>query len=675
MTKRLLTATGIGLVLAVSSVGIHTAMAKANDSAVVVAERADNFRLVDADGRAHELYRLKDASAVVFATTALGAADMKKFAPEIEALKAAYADKGVEFLMLNATGKDDRDAVAAEAQELGLTIPVLMDDMQLVGGHLGVTKTSEVFVVNPKTWEVVYHGALNRTLAEGKKPKGKTYAADAIDAVIAGEPVAVETVAAKGTTIAFPDRTPSAKAAHAEISYTNEIAPILEAKCVSCHQEGSIAPFAMDRYEVVKGFAPMIREAVRTDRMPPWDADAHVGTFKDDASLTEEQTRTLINWIEAGAPRGEGEDPLAAEKHVAPEWPLGEPDMIVEIPTYTIPAAGVVDYQYPIVENPLTEGKWVKASTAKVSQRQAVHHILSGLLPKGKTFEDSMEALGGTVGGYTVGMESVVQPDDIGVYIPADQDFGYQMHYTPFGKEVVSAEKIGLYFYDEDELPTLRMRETALVDQFIKIPPRDGNHKEVAYFNFPHDAILHTAVVHAHYRGTYSKLELQTPDGKRETILNVPFYDFNWQRMYEFEEPLDIPAGSKLIATYIYDNSARNPANPDPDKEVTWGDQSFEEMFYTSLRYRWKDETVANPVNYTEEMLSTRLIGMMDDNIDDKVQVEELRGPFARLAPQFALGDTNKDGGIDAEEFVPIMKMLQNGSRRRGSEDGDAASK
>ena len=227
--------------------------------------------------------------------------------------------------------------------------------------------------------------------------------------------------------------------------------------------------------------------------------------------------------------------------------------------------------------------------------------------------------------------------------------------------------------YDDDELPSLRMRETALVDQFIKIPPRDGNHKEVAYFNFPQDAILHTAVVHAHYRGTYSKLELQTPDGKRETVLNVPFYDFNWQRMYEFEEPLDIPAGSKLIATYVYDNSARNPANPDPDKEITWGDQSFEEMFYTSLRYRWKDETVENPVNYTEQMLQSRLIGMMDDNLDDKIQVEELRGPFERLAPQFALGDANKDGGIDAQEFVPILKMLQNGSRRQAPAEEGAA--
>jgi hypothetical protein len=236
------------------------------------------------------------------------------------------------------------------------------------------------------------------------------------------------------------------------------------------------------------------------------------------------------------------------------------------------------------------------------------------------------------------------------------------MHYTPFGKEAVSAEQIGLYFYKDNEKPELIMRETPLVDQFIDIPANDPAHKEVAYFNFPHDAILHTAVVHAHYRGTYSKLEVLSPDGKRETILNVPFYDFNWQRMYEFDKPINIKAGSKVIATYIYDNSKRNPANPDPNKEIVWGDQSFEEMFYTSLRYRWADESVAHPTKYDDELNKTRLIGMLDDNLDDKVQMSELRGRFKDMIGNpmaFGMVDKNKDGGIDMDEFNAAMSMMR----------------
>jgi hypothetical protein len=236
------------------------------------------------------------------------------------------------------------------------------------------------------------------------------------------------------------------------------------------------------------------------------------------------------------------------------------------------------------------------------------------------------------------------------------------MHYTPFGKEAVSAEQIGLYFYKDGEMPDLIMREMPLVDQFIEIPANDGNHKEIAYFDFPKDAILHTAVVHAHYRGTYSKLEIMDPSGKRETILNVPFYDFNWQRMYEFAKPIDIKAGSKVIATYIYDNSKRNPANPNPNEKIVWGDQSFEEMFYTSLRYRWKDETAKDQKNYDQLLQKTRLMGMMDDNIDGKLQKSELRSQFAQLASApgaFDMADSNKDGGIDQPELDKVLAMMQ----------------
>ncbi|MEP7211393.1 MAG: hypothetical protein ABI740_11190, partial [Alphaproteobacteria bacterium] len=202
-----------------------------------------------------------------------------------------------------------------------------------------------------------------------------------------------------------------------------------------------------------------------------------------------------------------------------------------------------------------------------------------------------------------------------------------------------------------------------------------GNHKEVAYFNFPHDATLYTAVVHAHYRGTYSKLEIRYPSGEQKMLLNVPFYDFNWQRMYEFAKPIAVPAGSKIIATYIYDNSKRNPANPDPNKEIVWGDQSFEEMFYTSMRYRWNDETVAHQTKYDDDLNNTRLMGMLDSNVDDKIEKSELRGQFATLlaAPgQFEMVDTNHDGGIDQAELEVALKMMQS-MQRKPAAAGDAA--
>jgi len=656
----MLAATALGLVLAVSA-GCAQAPATETAAAETVATptRIDNFRLVRADGKALELYRMKDASAVVVMMHGVGSPDLAKAAPELAKLQAEYQARGVEFLLINSNPKDTRDAILADAAKNGLTAPILQDDTQLVGEQIGATRLAESFVVDPKTWRIAYRGPLS---------------ADAINAVVVGETVSVASVPVKGAVIDFPGRSAKAKAEFAKISYSDTIAPLLEEKCVACHQQGGIAPFAFDSYEKVKGFSPMMREAVRTDRMPPFDADPHIGTFKDDKSLSSDEVKTLVRWIEAGAPRGSGPDRLAEVRHVAPDWPLGEPDLIVDIPAYTVPAGGVVDYQYPTTPNPLKEGRWLKASTAKVSQRQAVHHILSGVIPEGET-RRGMQAWGGSVGGYTVGMESVVQPKGIGSWIPAGGEFAYQMHYTPFGKEVVSAEQIGLYFYKDGEKPDLIMRENALVDQFITIPPNTESHEEIAYFLFPKDAVLHTAVVHAHYRGTYSRLEVIDPSGKRETILNVPYYDFNWQRMYEFEKPIAIKAGSKVVATYHYDNSKRNPANPNPDETVIWGDQSFEEMFYTSLRYRWVDETAEKQTNYDQLLLQTRLMGMMDDNLDDKLQKPELRGQFAQLASApgaFEMADANKDGGLDQAELDNVLQMMQ--QMRRGQPRAAAAS-
>ena len=661
MMRRAFLVPALGLALTLTLGGALSAAAVAGKApaapAVAAPGQVDNFRLVTATGHSQDLYRYRDAPAVVLVMHGLGSPQIKAMAPALERLKTTYAGKGVPVMLLNSSGKDTRAAILAEAKTLGLTAPVLMDDNKLAGDQLGASRVSEVFVIDPKSWKIVYRGAL------GGAGAGATAA---VDALVAGKPAVVAQIPATGAAIAFPDRSPAAKAAAQKISYSQTIAPLLEKKCVACHQEGGIAPFAMSSYEMVKGFAPMIRETLRTDRMPPWDVDPKVGHFKDDKSLSPDEIKTVIRWVEAGAPRGDGPDRLAEVRHVAPEWPLGKPDLIIDIPAYKIPASGIVDYQYPVMDNPLKEGRWLKASTAKVVQRQAVHHILSGYIPPGQDRLGGMANWGGSVGGYTVGMESVVQPKGIGTYIPGGGAIGYQMHYTPFGKEVVSTQQIGLYFYKDGEKPELMMRENTIVNAFIKIPPNAEAHREVAYLDFPHEAMLYSAVVHAHYRGTYSDLTIRYPDGTEKQLLNVPRYDFNWQRMYEFAEPIKVPAGSKLIATYIYDNSKRNPANPDPSKEVVWGDQSFEEMFFTQLRYRWIDETAEKQTTYDDDMMKTRLMGMMDSNIDSKVQIDELKGGLGdAIRPRFALADANKDGGIDAKEFEPILKMMQGGPRRR----------
>ena len=166
---------------------------------------------------------------------------------------------------------------------------------------------------------------------------------------------------------------------------------------------------------MVKGFSPMIREVLRTDRMPPYNADPHVGKFSDDRNLTRTEIKTLVRWIEAGAPRGEGPDPLGGVKRVAAEWPLGKPDLVLNIPAFNVPASGVVDYQRPFTPNTLTEGRWIRASTVKPGDRQAVHHILTGWMKDVPTTGKSSETRWrGSVGGYAVGAESNVFSEEVG---------------------------------------------------------------------------------------------------------------------------------------------------------------------------------------------------------------------------------------------------------------------
>ncbi len=650
-----------GLALALGAAGAALAYKVGDTSAVTAPASAANFRLVDNTGFAQEMRRLVDVKAIVLVAQVNGDKEARRVGASLETLKAANPD--VAFFMLNSALADERPAIAAEAAAQKWTAPVLDDDNQLVGEQLGVTHVGETYVIEPKTLKVLYHGAFD---AKGAKKKAGGYLAEALSDVKSGRAVKVAAVAGKGSTIAFPERARGAE--HKAISYAKDVAPILAAKCVTCHQTGGIGPFAMTDYSIVKGFSPMIREALRTDTMPPWHPDPLVGKFKHEQALTNDQIKTLVHWVDAGAPRGEGDDPLAAMKLTAPEWPLGKPDLVIDAPAFNIPVSGEVVYQYPTVANPLTTGRWVKAATLMPGDRRGVHHILAGYIPgtpkQGPASAGQWEA---NYGEYAVGGESFTVPAGLGIYLPPGGHMGFQMHYTPYGKEAVDNSKMALYFYPEGQTPEKVMRHTVIADNFIELPPNTDMHKEVAYLKFPKEALLYSVFLHTHYRGQAGALDLVLPDGTRKQLINLPRYDFNWQRTYDFAEPVRVPAGAKLVSTYLYDNSVRNLVNPNPNETVIWGDQSWEEMHYTSLYYQWTDETVAKQADATPQMRNQRLMGSLDDNLDEKIQLSEVKGRIkAALAPKFAELDANKDGGLDATELNASGVMSVFGGGRPG---------
>src|SRR5262249_5378687 len=246
-----------------------------------------------------------------------------------------------------------------------------------------------------------------------------------------------------GKAISFPERGKAAD--HANISYAKDVAPVLQKKCVSCHTKGGIGPFTMDSYEVVKGFSGMIKESVMSDRMPPWDANPHVGKWSNDYSLTAAETKTLIHWIEAGAPRGTGEDILKTQEAEAPEWPvnLGKPDYVVQLPSFSVPASGVVDYQSMSVDNPFKGDTWLRAVAFVPKERSVLHHITSSYAADRSA--PPAKIPGSSVGSFVPGAGIQLYNDGTGAPVPAGGKLRYSMHYTTSGKAVTDATKIGYY--------------------------------------------------------------------------------------------------------------------------------------------------------------------------------------------------------------------------------------
>ncbi len=622
--------------------------ARATDAPAAQGLKADDFMLADQNFLARQLHRMKDAKAVVLITYANDPI-VRREAARYMALKTAYAGKGVEVMMLDSVLGDKRDAVISQAKADGIDMPILFDYEQFAGEQLKVTRAGEVIVIDPRSWRVVYRG-----------PIGKSWANDAVAALVAGKDVAPTVRPATGRTIAFPARAQAAK--FSDISYAHDIAPIVAEKCAGCHEPGGIGPMPLNTYAQVKTYSPMIREVIRTHRMPPYLADETVGKFQDDGRLTPDQMKTMVHWVEGGATRGAGEDPLAKVKFSAPDWPLGKPDVVLNVPDVTIPATGVLDYQHPVVANDMKEGRWMKATTFRISDRQVVHHILTGVvadLPAPGTVVSEAQ-WGASLGGYGPGRGSNIEPVDTGVWVPPSGGVLFQNHYTPYGRETTEKTQLGLYFYPKGQEPKYVLQTFLIANPTIMIPPDEQYHPEVASIEFPHDAILYGITPHAHHRGGSVNVAIRYPDGTEKVLLALPRYDFNWQYEYFLAEPITIPTGSKVIARWTYDNSVRNPGNPDHSKMITWGEQSSDEMLATYLHFRWAGETVADQhPEYNKDLQANMMMGMLDANLDGKITQAELKGRLGdMLKKYFTLIDANHDGFIEKPELAAAMKMM-----------------
>ena len=588
-------------------------------------ERTGDFALIDADGAFHHIAWYNDQAAVVILPQSVGATDAEALSA-LQSLESRYARQGVVFFLLN-PGQKDREAVRAAMAEAGVELPVLMDDTQLVADSLGLTRFDQAVAYDPTSFEVFYRGPVNgdlesslRQVIDGARP-------DLLEVAVSGKPIDY-----------------GALSRYHSLSYIDDIAPIIARNCAECHRQGGIAPFAMDSRLAVQGWSPMIREVVMTRRMPPGQIDNKVGhKIRNEMNLSDEEMMKLVSWINAGSQVDGEADPLTELTWPDTKWKLaellGEPDLVMRIPPQTIPATGVMDYIDIPVDLGLTEDRWVRASEVSPDRVEVLHHIITTVVPPegttdprtafmnainslpeeraaairgqmfaafatGERFDidrlfaenpdiDISFILGGGdpeqagVAGYAPGNSYSLYPEGVGGLLRAGSQLNLQMHYTTFGKEVTDATEIAIYFYPEGVVPDERMSGAVANAFTISIPPQAKDHEMQLVTHINAEVDIYRLMPHMHFRGKRMNFTARYPDGTEELLLSVPAYSFNWQLSHELDKPLRVPAGTQIIARGAFDNSSQNPFNPDPDIEVNWGEQSWEEMFMGF--YGWKE--------------------------------------------------------------------------------------
>jgi len=364
----------------------------------------------------------------------------------------------------------------------------------------------------------------------------------------------------------------------AALTFHHDIEPLLQKRCQGCHRPGEIGPMPLETYAQVRPWAKAIREQVIRRKMPPWFADRSVGHFANDPSLSEAEIRMIDDWVKAGAPEGRKED---APKPTA--WTLGwnipPPEMVIGAPKpFTVPANQEVDYQFIVIPLGLPEDRWVTMAEVRPSERSVVHHAVLYVRERGDPWPENGTRVtkSDILAVYTPGQGPMACPPGMAKKIPAGADLVLQMHYTPIGKVVSDQTRVGLVF--AKEAPQRRVMTLQLATTEFRIPAGESNHRVSASGTLPNEALLLSFFPHMHLRGKAFEYELDMGEGRVETLLRVKPYDFYWQLSYRLDEPRLLKKGLRLRAIAWYDNSANNPRNPDPTVDVTYGEQSREEM-------------------------------------------------------------------------------------------------
>ena len=539
-----------------------------------VGRRVADLELAGLDGAKRRLSDVAPRKPLVLALASSSCPISRKLAPSLARLEDACRARGVAFAYLAPIGTDSADDLAALAKEHGFDGPLARGPEAIRA--LGALTTTDCFLLDAAR-TLVYRGAVDDQYGLGYSldaPRA-TYLVDAVDALLSGRDLAVAATWAPGCAL----ETAPVRAPAVAVTYHGRISRIVQRACLECHRKGGLGPFPLESAKDLAAHKGMIKKVVESGAMPPWFAapprEGEASPWANDRALSASEKADLLAWLAGDLAEGDAAE-APTSKSFPTDWRIGKPDVVFELPREVeVKAEGTMGYVNLEIPTNFAEDRWVKAIEIRPTAPEVVHHVLVWAKEgarKGRRLEDPLAYFAV----YVPGQSTAEYPDGFGRPVPAGARLKFQMHYTPNGKATTDRTKIGLIF--TKEVPRYRVRTASIANPLLKIPAEAEDHAEKARIPVPLEVEVLSYFPHMHLRGKSIGYELVTRDGKREPLLEIPRYDFNWQLSYRYAERRRLPAGSSIEVTGRFDNSRNNPANPDSSKEVRWGEQTHEEM-------------------------------------------------------------------------------------------------
>jgi hypothetical protein len=381
-----------------------------------------------------------------------------------------------------------------------------------------------------------------------------------------------------------------------KITFTKNIAPLFQQKCQSCHHKGGIAPMSLVNYEEVRPWARSIKEQVVKRTMPPFYAGGPIGYYHQDPRLSDEQIAMIVEWVDGNAPKGKSSD-MPPSLSWPDGWKLGPPDLLLKMPSaYLVRSSERDNYQLFDTGFVFEEDTWIRAMEIRPGNKRVVHHASLYILPDnmkggadGRIEHADFFIRGGQLFSHWVpGSDVRVHNEGYGALIRKGARFGIQIHYAPTSEAMSDQTSVGFYFANG----VIRKQQRSLYGgtDRIEIPPGDSNYQIIQMRRFRTDAVIRAFTIHMHLRGKSFTIRFHHPDGRVETVFELPRFNFNWQRLYKLAKPIPIPKGTVAEYIAVWDNSDKNPFNPDPTKVVRFGEATSDEMMAGTIIYEDPNE-------------------------------------------------------------------------------------